>query len=71
MKHIFGVVIDGEMKLNEYGRIVQDCWYDLPKHYENLFLDEFCVMPNHVHMIMEIKNSNNLKNMEFLNLLEL
>jgi REP element-mobilizing transposase RayT len=61
MEHIFGKVIEGEMKLNEYGLIVQDCWYDLPNHYQNLVLDEFCIMPNHVHMIMIIKNVEGVK----------
>ncbi|HNQ66838.1 MAG TPA: transposase [Bacteroidales bacterium] len=60
-EHIFGKVIEGEMKLNEYGLIVQDCWYDLPNHYENLILDEFCIMPNHVHMIMIVKNIDGFK----------
>lgn len=40
--------------LNEFGLIVQETWYDLPKHNEGIFLHEFIVMPNHIHGIIEI-----------------
>jgi putative transposase len=42
------------MVLNEYGKIVNDCWFDLPNHYENCLLDTFQIMPNHVHGILVI-----------------
>jgi len=58
---VFGEVVDQKMILNEYGKIVERCWYDLPSHYKNLILSEFIVMPNHVHMIMIIKNKPNIK----------
>ncbi|HOZ29521.1 MAG TPA: transposase [Bacteroidales bacterium] len=61
MEHIFGKIINRELILNEYGKIVEECWFDLPNHYENLILDEFCIMPNHVHMIMIIKNIDGVK----------
>src|SRR3989344_8306662 len=50
----FGRVDNGEMVLNQYGRIVRDCWLDLPNHYSNCQLDEFVIMPNHVHGIIII-----------------
>ncbi|MEW5677166.1 transposase [Flavobacterium enshiense] len=56
-KHLFGFVKDGEMILNEYGKIVLDCWQDLPNHYPNIVLDEFCIMPNHIHCIVGVDNS--------------
>ena len=52
----FGDVIDGEMVLNEYGKIVVQCWWDLPNHYKNMELDCFIVMPNHFHGIIVIAN---------------
>ena len=54
---LLGEVIDGAMKLNEYGRIVNDCWFDLPNHYANIKLDAFCIMPNHIHCIIIIDNA--------------
>ncbi len=46
------------MILNEYGKIVEKCWYDLSEHYSNLKLDEFVIMPNHIHGIMIIDNND-------------
>ena len=54
---LFGEIIDGSMKLNEYGRIVEVCWFDLPNHYSNIRLDAFCIMPNHIHGIILIDNN--------------
>ena len=51
---LFGKVVDGEMIRNDYGNIVQLCWDKLPLHYPNIQLDEFQVMPNHVHGIIII-----------------
>jgi REP element-mobilizing transposase RayT len=55
---LLGDVVDGTMKLNEYGKIVKDCWFDLPNHYSNIKLDAFCIMPNHIHGIIIINNGN-------------
>lgn len=56
-KYIFGHIVNGEMILNDAGKIVAQCWNDLPKHYPNIILDEFCIMPNHVHFIVGVDNS--------------
>jgi putative transposase len=44
------------LKLSDEGKIVSDCWFDLPNHYYNIILDEFIVMPNHIHGILFIRN---------------
>ena len=49
---LFGGVIDGDVRLNEMGTIVQQTWDDLPTHYSGINLDAFIVMPNHVHGII-------------------
>src|ERR1700704_2199933 len=46
---LVGEVIDGDVRLNEMGTIVQQTWDDLPTHYHGIDLDAFIVMPNHVH----------------------
>lgn len=46
-----------KMILDEYGKIVEKCWYDLSDHYFNLKLDEFVIVPNHIHGIMIIDNN--------------
>ena len=44
------------MNLSDEGKIVSHCWFDLPNHYLNIILDEFIVMPNHIHGIILIQN---------------
>ncbi len=42
------------MQLNEYGRIVDACWRAIPEHFPHVCIDEFVVMPDHVHGIIRI-----------------
>ncbi len=51
---LFGDVIDDEMRLNETGRIVRDEWMRSADIRREIVLDEFVVMPNHVHGIVMI-----------------
>lgn len=52
----FGKVINGEVQLSTTGKIVSDWWYKIPEHFEGIDLDEFTVMPNHIHGIILIWN---------------
>lgn len=53
-EHLFGEIENGEMRLNEFGEIVNNTWDDLVNHINNIELDEFIVMPNHFHGIIVI-----------------
>jgi REP element-mobilizing transposase RayT len=55
-QNLFGRIEKGHMVLNEAGKIVEKCWLDLPNHYPNLNLDYYCILPNHLHLIMIIDN---------------
>ena len=55
---LFGDVVDGDMVLNEWDKIVQSCWHAIPEHYPTAELDTFVIMPNHIHGIIVIKNGN-------------
>ena len=55
---IFGAVVDGGTRLNEYGREVADCWLWLAEQYPYVVLDEWVVMPNHLHGIIVITDGN-------------
>ncbi len=54
-QHFFGKIIDGKMRLNALGEIVFDEWLRTSKVRPNVVLDEFIIMPNHVHGIIIIK----------------
>lgn len=49
---VFGEVVEGEMRLNEAGRMVEQCWQSIPEHFALVELDAFVVMPNHIHGIV-------------------
>jgi REP element-mobilizing transposase RayT len=51
---LFGEVVDGEMRLNKSGRMVETVWVELPYFYPGVDIDTFIVMPNHVHGIVLI-----------------
>jgi REP element-mobilizing transposase RayT len=51
---IFGEIIDGQMRLNQYGAIVAETYQWLCQRYPYLHTDEWVVMPNHFHAIMVI-----------------
>ena len=59
-----GKIVDGEMRLNEVGRIVEKCWKEIPRHFINVKLDEFVFMPNHLHGILTINEPVGVQNFE-------
>ncbi len=57
-EHLFGEVVDAEMRLNDFGRIVQQEWEKTAELRPGIITDEFVVMPNHVHGIVLITDTN-------------
>ena len=51
---LFGEIVDGAMRLNEYGRIVEHEWLKTSDIRDNVELDYYVVMPNHFHGILMI-----------------
>ena len=51
---LFGDIVDGKMVLNEYGKIIADSWQWLATQYDHVELDEWVIMPNHMHGIIVI-----------------
>jgi REP element-mobilizing transposase RayT len=54
---LFGKINDGTMFLNEMGEIAKQCWLEIPNHFPNVTLDEFVIMPNHIHGIIIINDN--------------
>ena len=69
-EHFFGEVENVTMQLNEFGKIAKKCWLEIPEHFPDIILDEFIIMPNHVHGIIIIEN-NNTGNKNFCSLQEI
>jgi putative transposase len=56
-KPVFGSIKSGLFKANINGNIVRECWHELFKHYCNINLDAFVVMPNHIHGIVFMEDT--------------
>jgi len=56
---LFGKVVHGEMVLNEYGKICDQCWLSITDHFDNVKLDKYQIMPNHLHGIIVIEPNEN------------
>ena len=51
---LFGDIENGEMILNDAGKMVKSGWFKIQERYKNIQLHEYVVMPNHFHAILEI-----------------
>jgi putative transposase len=51
---LFGDVVEGEMVLNDFGRIVEEEWVRSEEIRSEIQLGAFIVMPNHLHGIIII-----------------
>jgi REP element-mobilizing transposase RayT len=51
---VLGEIIDGEMRLSEWGRIVHEFWDAIPDHFPNVSIDGHVTMPNHGHAIIKV-----------------
>jgi len=61
---LFGTIVENKMQLNEAGRFVDDCWKQIPTHFPRVILDEYKIMPNHVHGIIMIEGNVGVQNLE-------
>ena len=52
----FGDVVDGRMELSEIGEWTWQCAEKIETINNNVFVPEFVVMPNHVHLIVIMDN---------------
>jgi len=56
--HYFGEVgLNNQMYLSEMGIIAHKLWYEIPNHIDDITVDEFIVMPDHIHGIIIINNT--------------
>jgi putative transposase len=56
-EHLFGKITKGEMHLNTFGQVAFDEWIKTETVRTNIIIDEYVVMPNHIHGIILIQNS--------------
>jgi len=55
-EHYFGEILNPDkIEFSEIGQYVHKCWLEIPMHFPFVRLDEFIVMPDHVHGILFTK----------------
>jgi len=57
-EELLGKIEDEKMILNNYGIIANQFWLEIPNHFPYCLIDEFIIMPNHIHGILIIDNVN-------------
>ena len=55
---LFGHIAEERMILNNAGRFANKCWVEIQEHFTHVALDEFIIMPNHIHGIIIINGKN-------------
>ncbi len=51
-----GKIIKNEIQLSDIGKIAKQCWQDISNHFPIAKLDEYIIMPDHIHGILKITN---------------
>ncbi len=55
---LFGDITNSHMHLNDPGKIINRIWKEIPQFYKGIGIDEYVIMPNHIHGIIIIENGN-------------
>lgn len=53
-RNLFGDINEGSLTPSSAGCIANNCWLEIPEHFDNVELGEYTVMPNHFHGIVNI-----------------
>jgi len=56
-KEWFAKVKSRIMQLNEFGEFAKTFWSEIPGHFDDVEIDQFSIMPNHVHGILIIERN--------------
>ena len=57
-ENYFGNIENNKMNLSNIGVIADILWHEIKNHAKNIELDQFVVMPNHIHGILIIDKNN-------------
>jgi REP element-mobilizing transposase RayT len=57
-RHLLSRIENGRTELSMAGDICRNLWFDLLNRYTGIELDEFVIMPNHIHAIVYLPPEN-------------
>ncbi len=65
-KHIFWENVVGadiirpqKVSLSSVGKIVEKSILEISKHYQHISVDKYCIMPDHIHLLLSIRLDEN------------
>lgn len=58
--NFFGKIVNAKMQFKPAGEICHRCLHDIPKHFSNIKLLEWIIMPNHIHFLLRLVGSTTL-----------
>ena len=47
-----------DLSLTHYGFLAKQCILDIPNRYPSISLDHYVIMPNHIHLLLQIKSGD-------------
>ena len=57
-EHLLGEIFNDKYLIYDTGMMIENTWNNLSKYYKGVIIHDFVVMPNHVHGIIELQNSD-------------
>ena len=57
-ENLFGEIENNSISLNKFGIIVSEKWNNIHIHFKNVILGEYIIMPNHLHGIIVLIESD-------------
>ncbi len=63
--HYLGKIVNGKIVLSETGLLAEKYWSEIPFHFSGTRLDEFVIMPDHIHGIIHIESENKKEKMPY------
>ena len=58
--HLFGKILNGQMQLTGLGKVVNQEILKIASFYLNVRIDKYVIMPNHIHMIIVISQTEGI-----------
>ena len=55
-----GKIVESQVEFSKMGLIVKEYWQNIPEYYPCVKLDEFIIMPDHMHGIIKINHKNHI-----------
>lgn len=62
---LFGKIVPADDNIDAYvqyspiGEIARECLLDIASHYDNIKIDKWVIMPNHIHILIQITQRMN------------